>query len=175
MLSFTLPASSRKILKGFTTLSPTGLLTGDLPNIYFWKHNFKKFKYKDISTHEIDLPTYIKESLIYKHDYSHYPAVVFDPSNVADETKFKSKNANKVTKSIDSLSVFRVQSSLPDLSLFSEEDLLIESNKSSFSIQDPVEQTDKPQLLDVEENVDNRRGSKFRTTKYEESVFEEGK
>lgn len=42
------------------------------------------------------------------------------------------------------LIVFRVQSSLPDLSLFSEEDLLTESNKSSFSIEDPVEQTDKP-------------------------------
>jgi hypothetical protein len=59
----------------------------------------------------MDLPSYIKESLLYKHDYSHYPTVVFDPSNTADETKFKSKNANKVTKSIDSLSVFRVQSS----------------------------------------------------------------
>ena len=89
---------------------------------------------------------------------------------VGDKSEWSWPNSNA-----PELIVFRVQSSLPDLSLFSEEDLLIESNKSSFSIQDPVEQTDKPQLLDVEENVDNRRGSKFRTTKYEESVFEEGK
>ena len=61
----------------------------------------------------MDLPQFINENLLYKHDFLHYPAAIFDPSNPADETKFKSKTANKITKATNSLSVFRLQS--PDL------------------------------------------------------------
>jgi len=61
----------------------------------------------------MNLPQYISENLLYKHDYSHYPSTIFDPSNTADDTKSKSKTLNKITKAVNSLSVFRLQS--PDL------------------------------------------------------------